>query len=183
MLPPAPGLGSRNATGSPRVQDRCPGRGYHFLRPLLGPCPQGWLARDTREGRSSHTRDVCTSSGLQQGHPESLCPSPATLAHPKPNGYFLWPLKQTAHPQDAHLQRAPGHLCSLSAPVPQAAPVCPGTVNQLWPRQSSCNRIGSNTVSTPALPSSPLPVCPLGNSPELEYRALLPVDSFSPITA
>lgn len=34
-------------------------------------CPQGWLARDTCKSRSSRTRDICTSSGLQQGHPGS----------------------------------------------------------------------------------------------------------------
>ena len=136
VLPPAPGLGSRNGTGSPRVQDRCPSRGYHSCAPSSVPAPRaGWPGTHTRAG--VHAQGTSA--------PAAGC-SRATLAHPKPEGQFLWPSQQTAHPQDAHLQRAPGHLCSLSAPVPQAAPACPGTVNQLWPRQSSCNRIGSNTV-------------------------------------
>lgn len=121
--------------GTPECR-RCPSRGYHSCAPSSAPAPRaGWPGTHARAG--VHAQGTSA--------PAAGC-SRATLAHPKPEGHYLWPSQQTAHPQDAHLQRAPGRLCSLSAPVPQAAPACPGTVNQLWPRQSSCNRIGSNTV-------------------------------------
>ena len=69
--PSSPRPGKQKRNWEPQSAGPVPQPWLPLLCPLLSPCPQGWLARDTHEGRSSRTRDVCTSSGLQQGHPGS----------------------------------------------------------------------------------------------------------------
>ena len=60
--------------------------------------PQGWLARDTREGRSACTRDDGTNSGLRQGTLTLSVPLSTQPAHSKPGGALPVALPtQTAH--------------------------------------------------------------------------------------
>ena len=71
--------------------------------------PQGWLARDTREGRSACTRDDGTNSRLRQGN-LSLCPSPLSLLTQSPEGHSPWP----SHTDSTH-PRTHTHTGTLTA--------------------------------------------------------------------